>query len=245
MFDFLKKSTWSFVSVIVRSLSILLINKIFAIQFGTSGITLLAHFQNLIGIITQVPNDGVNRGIIKYWSGKELTKEDKHRLFMAGLIFNLILFFASAVIILFFQEYFFRDFDITLSNPFFLLLFFSGLLLFLIHLYLLSVILSFQRIKAYSIINMITAMILLGVIFIFSETSPLLHTLLAYVFSQALGLIFSLVYVFRKKYLKIRKASLPPDGFARLGDFVLMAFSVVIFGKLTDFIVRDYAIQHF
>jgi PST family polysaccharide transporter len=92
---------------------------------------------------------------------------------------------------------------------------------------------------------MITSIIILVVIYIFSEKSTLLYTLLAYIFAQGAGLLLSLIYVIRKKYLKIRGASLPPEGFHRLGDFVLMALSVVVFGKLTDFFVRDYAIQHF
>ena len=245
MFDFLKKSTWSFVSVVVRAISVLLVNKIFAVQFGTGGITLLAHFQNLTGIITQLPNDGVNRGIIRYWSGNELGKEEKQRLFIAGFIFNLILFLASAVIILSFSEYFFRDFDIPSRNSSYFLLFFLGLFLFLVHLFLLAIILSFQQVRIYAIINMFTALIILGVIFLISNNISLVYTLLAYIFSQAAGLLFSLGYIIRKKYLKIRKASLPPEGFNKLGDFVLMALSVVVFGKLTDFFVRDYAIQHF
>jgi len=84
MLDFLKKSTWSFSSILIKSLCALATNKLFAMYFGTTGITLFAHFQNLISLITQVPNDGINRGIIKYWSGNQLNQNEKHRLFKAG-----------------------------------------------------------------------------------------------------------------------------------------------------------------
>jgi O-antigen/teichoic acid export membrane protein len=243
--DFLKQSIWSLVSVIFRALSSILVNKIFAIQFGTSGITLLAHFQNLISIITQIPNDGINRGIIKYWSGNELTIHEKHRLLTAGFLFNIILFLVLVVITLLFQPYFFRDFDITIDSSIFFILFFSALLLYLFHLFLLSVILSFQRIKIYAIINMITSIILLIVVYLISQSNPLLYALLAFAFSHASGLVFSVYYVIKNKYVSVVKASLPTDGFSKLGEFVLMASSVLIFGKLTDFIIRDYAIQHF
>ena len=245
MFDFLKKSLWSFTSVILRSVSTLLVNKIFAVQYGPTGITLLAHFQNLVGIITQIPNDGVNRGIIKYWSGNELSGKQKHKLFTAGFIFNLILFLILTTSILFSQQYFFRDFRINPDDTTFFLLFFSGIFLFLIHLFLLSILLSFQNIKVYSILNMITSVILLVVIYFISAKNPLLYALLAFIFAQAAGLVFSLYYVLKKGYIKFKKASLPPDGFQKLGEFVLMAISVLVFGKLTDFIIRDYAIQHF
>ena len=245
MFDFLKKSVWSFTSVVVRSLSSILINKIFAVQFGTAGITLLAHFQNLISIITQIPNDGINRGIIRYWSGDELNFNEKQKLLVAGFLFNIILFLILAIIIVLLQNYFLREFNIELRISTFLILLFSGILLYLIHLFLLSVILSFQKIKVYSVINMIISILLLFVIFLISKRNPLMYTLLALILSQAAGLIFSVYYVIRKKYISIVKATLPPEGFSKLGEFVLMALSVLIFGKFTDFIIRDYAIQHF
>ncbi len=245
MFDFLKKSLWSFLSVIIRSLSTLLVNKIFAVQYGTTGITLLAHFQNLVSLITQIPNDGVNRGMIKYWSGNELSDEQKHKIFAAGFIFNLILFLILTILILFYQQYFFRDFQINLNDTTFFILFFAGIFLFIIHLFLLSILLSFQKIKVYSILNMLTSVILLVVIYLVSANDPLLYALLAFIFAQASGLVFSLYYAVKKGYIKIKKASLFPHGFKRLGEFVLMAVSVLVFGKLTDFIIRDYAIQHF
>lgn len=245
MYDFLKKSLWSFSSVILRSLSTLLVNKIFAVQYGTTGITLLAHFQNLVSIITQIPNDGVNRGMIKYWSGNELSLNQKHRLFSAGFLFNVILFLILTTSMLFSQQYFFRDFQISLKDSTFFLLFFTGIFLFLIHLFLLSILLSFQKIKVYSMLNMITSVILLVVIYLISIDNPLLYALLAFILAQASGLLFSLYYVIRHGYIKLKKASLPPEGFNRLGEFVLMALSVMIFGKLTDFIIRDYAIQQF
>jgi PST family polysaccharide transporter len=67
----------------------------------------------------------------------------------------------------------------------------------------------------------------------------------AFIFAQASGLIFSFIYVYKNKHLEFKKASLPPDGFTKLGEFVLMALSVLVFGKLTDFIIRDFAIQHY
>lgn len=93
--------------------------------------------------------------------------------------------------------------------------------------------------------NMATSLMLLAVIYTISGENSLLYALLAYIIAQASGLIFSFFYVLKNKYLRLNKASLPPEGFSKLGEFVLMALSVLIFGKLTDFIIRDFAIQHF
>ena len=46
-------------------------------------------------------------------------------------------------------------------------------------------------------------------------------------------------------YIKPVKERMAVQDFRKLGEFVLMALSVLLFGKITDFIIRDYAIQHF
>ncbi len=245
MFDFIKKSTWSLTSVIIRSISTILVNKIFAVQYGPSGITLLAHFQNLISLITQIPNDGINRGIIKYWSGDELDNKQKHQLLVAGFLFNLFIFFALTVIIYVFSDFFLREFnlrnDLT-SSMFFL---FTGLLLFIVHLFLLSVILSFQKVKTYAFIHLVTSLVVLVVTYWVASNYAILYGLIAFIFAHASGLIISLWIAVKRRYISFHKASLPPDGFSKLGEFVLMACSVLIFGKLVDFIIRDFAINHF
>ena len=80
----LKSSIWSFFAVLVRGISALSINKIFAVQFGPSGIALLSHFQNLTTIITTIPNDGVNRGLIRFLSPEDNSIESKKKYFSAG-----------------------------------------------------------------------------------------------------------------------------------------------------------------
>jgi len=69
----LKSSIWSFLAVLVRGISALTINKVFAVQFGAAGIALLSHFQNLTTIFSTIPNDGINRGLIRYLSPENIS----------------------------------------------------------------------------------------------------------------------------------------------------------------------------
>jgi len=101
MIDFLRKSSWSFSSIIIKSICSLVTNKFFAVYFGTTGITLFAHFQNLISLITQVPNDGINRGIIKYWSDPQIPRDQKQKYFIAGFIMNLLMLIIALLLFLF------------------------------------------------------------------------------------------------------------------------------------------------
>ena len=244
MIDFLKKSTWSLSSIVIKSISTLVINKLFAIYFGTTGITLFAHFQNLISLITQVPNDGVNRGIIKYWSGNQLNPNEKHKLFKAGFILNLVILIITLTLIYVFRGYILRDFEFRF-NILTVILVLTGILLFIIHLFLLSVVLSYQKIKVYAIINAVSSAIIVVAIFIIVRSGNLHYTLIAFILAQASAVALSLLYCLNKKYIKPIKERISTNDFKKLGEFVLMALSVLLFGKITDFIIRDYAIQYF
>ncbi len=244
MLDFIKKSTWSILSVAVKSVSSILVNKIIAIQYGTAGISLLAHFQNLISLTTQIPNDGVNRGIIKYWSGNELNKIEKSKIFFTGFIMNLAILFFSLFILFFLRQYFFRDFNFIIKSPELIILVIA-ISIYIIHLFLLSVILSFQKIKIYSIINALTSIIVVVVTAIIVHGNVLKIALYAYLITQSAGIFFTIVYTVRNKLIRFSYTGIQRMAIGRLGEFVLMAISVLLFGKLTDFIVRDYSIQSF
>jgi O-antigen/teichoic acid export membrane protein len=214
------------------------------VYFGTTGITLFAHFQNLISLITQVPNDGINRGIIKYWSSNEITQIQKQKYFKAGFILNIVVLFLSLAIIFFFRGYFLRDFDFNFSAPV-LTIMILGILLYINHLFFLSIILSFQKIKIYALINAIGSILVLLIVFIVAGRWNLNLTLIAFILAQSLGCILSFMYVFHKKYIQPVKEAISKEDLKKLGEFILMALSILIFGKVTDFIIRDYAIQSF
>ena len=244
MIDFLKKSTWSFSSIIIKSMGSLVTNKLFAMYFGTTGITLFAHFQNLISLVTQVPNDGINRGIIKYWSSRDISADQKQKYFIAGFIMNIAMLILTLLLLFFFRAYLFRDFRFNFNIPVLVLLV-MGITLYIFHLFLLSIILSFQEIKAYALINALGSVIVVLAVFIVSRERSLDHTLIAFILAQSIALSLSLIYSLRKRFIRIHRKRISDKDFKRLGEFVLMAISVLIFGKVTDFVIRDYAMQSF
>jgi len=244
MIDFIKKSTWSFSSIIIKSICSLATNKLFAVYFGTTGITLLSHFQNLISLITQVPNDGINRGIIKYWSHRDISQIQKQNYFKAGFILNFVVLGVTLALIYLFHDYFFRDFNFNFSSTVLILLI-LGIGLYIVHLFLLSVILSFQRIKVYAIINALGSILVVTAILVIAPKGNLNYALLFYICAQSIAVVFSLGYGIMKGILLPLSGRILLKDFKKLGEFILMALSILIFGKVTDFIIRDYAIQSF
>ncbi len=63
-------SIYTFASVLVRTAAQLSLQKVIATQFGAAGLTLFAHFQNLISFLFIVSNEGLNKGLMQEVAAK-------------------------------------------------------------------------------------------------------------------------------------------------------------------------------
>lgn len=80
------------ISVGSRAVFSLIFNKWVAVHFGTAGVVLFGQFQNAMAIATATPTDALQRGFIKYQSGKAITQEWVQLLFISHIIAALLAF---------------------------------------------------------------------------------------------------------------------------------------------------------
>jgi PST family polysaccharide transporter len=73
-----------------RAIFSLLMNKWIAVQFGTQGIVFFGQFLNAVAIATATPTDALQRGFIKFQSGKELESKWIQLLLLSHVIAGLI-----------------------------------------------------------------------------------------------------------------------------------------------------------
>jgi O-antigen/teichoic acid export membrane protein len=239
-----KKTVLTFISIAATSIARLVVNKIFAVYLGTTGIALLAHFQNLIGILTQLPNDGVNRGLSRLLQNKKNIIEVR-KLTGAALTYNIILFLLMAIIILIFNDYFFRFFFHTIDEGFFYLIFFLSVLIFIINLFLQAFILSLKNAAIYTISNILGIGLLLIVVYFGARTINVEYALLAFSTGQAISILITLVIILRYRSAEGLGLYFSSRNFKKLSEFLLIVFSVLVFSKLVDFGVRHYAISEY
>lgn len=243
--NFLKNSSWSFTAVAFRALGGLSINKLFSIFLGPSGLTLLSHFQNLTALFTLLPSEGVNRSLMKYWSDPRVPDEERKQLFKTAIWVTTFIFGATLAVLYFWQkEYFFDRFISAYTPKEFLIVFIPAVFLMLLSGYLNSVILALREVKAYAIINIIGLLLLVAVVYLGVTMGNADQALLS--FSVGYGLMFfcALFYLIKKRKAFNLGIGLP-DGksIKRIGKFLVMAISVIVFGRLLDFMVRDYVID--
>ncbi|MCJ8165246.1 hypothetical protein MKJ04_10360 [Pontibacter sp. E15-1] len=249
MLQLLKSSFWSFLSVLVRAVSSLTINKLFALYYGPNGITLFAHFQNLIAIITTVPNGGVNIGAISLLATDKPDSIRYRRYFMAALFLNLLCFVAALACILGFPDYFLGVFLRSVALPGvwqWSLLFGLGSLLLTLNLYLLSVLLARQELRSY--VLGVSAISLAGLAAVYLTSGKwALHELLLLILGAQGAIFFVLLPVlYRKRLLpSFSHVAVPARVYLDLWKYIVMALSAVVCLKLTDFYIRDYVIGRY
>lgn len=243
--DFLKKSSWSFTAVAFRALGGLTINKLFAVILGSAGITLLSHFQSLTSLFTLLPSEGVNRSIMKYWSDQSLTEAEKKAIFRTGFWVTITIFLITLGILYFWQkEYFFDRFINEVSPTEFLLIFIPAVFLMLMSGYLNSVILALRQVKVYAIINIIGLIVLVVVVYLGVKFGTVDQALLSFAIGYGLMAFVALAYLIsRRKVIQLSFGKADKKSLKRIGKFIAMAISAIVFGRLLDFGVRDYIID--
>ena len=237
---FVRGSLGTGVAVLARAGGSLVVNKLVATLAPAGGLTLLAQFQNLMAMLTTLPYDGVQVGLIKYlaplrpgspryraWLGAA-TVLNAAALLLGGLVLALrgLLDWGWAS----------------------LLLFMLGIGLITGQALLGSTLLAAGRLRAY--VGLTVALAALGTAATAAALGagwPLPRVLLAYLLAQGLTLLPALWLAARAGLLR----GLRPGGrvsrlaLRRLGQFLLMAVSTLLFGKAVDYVLRDYLLATF
>ncbi len=244
--QFFKSSSWSFSAVVFRALGGLTINKLFAVFLGTSGITLLSHFQNLISLFTLLPSEGVNRGIMKFWSDPQVEEGQKKSLFRTGFWISILMMLVVLAVLLWYKDFFFDRFIDQLSTTQFLIIFVPAVFLTLMTAMLNAVILSYRDVKSYAIISIAGVVLLTGTVYFGVTQGNIDQALLSFPVGYGLMFFCALFYFFKKRKTIQLSFKAPDKKSARMiWSFVFMALSSIVFGKLLDFGVRDYIINEF
>ncbi|SFB71253.1 Membrane protein involved in the export of O-antigen and teichoic acid [Flexibacter flexilis DSM 6793] len=241
-------------SVVARALAALSINKLFALYFGATGVALLSHFQNLTGILIALPNDGINRGMIKYASSPKASV--RRRAWLAGLGWQALVMIVITLLLWFFGDYFLAEFEYSNTSAW-LIVFFGGLWLYALHFFFLGVLLSEQKLLPYTFINIggSVAVVLICGVLVWQWHTSLGWALIYFWIGTTLVGLFSWVYVWRTvrfslpirwlfstKFYQFFWRNSP---FRAIGGYVLTALAVVTFGRMVDFHVREYVIHRF
>ena len=187
----------------------------------------------------------MNKGIIKYLSNRNIGAEERSNLFISGLILSFLLYLGTVVLFLFFKELFPNPFPDTDNLWLYAALGLFGLQV--INYYFLSIILAEKRLPLYVIIHLGGNFLSLLLVLFFSFRSQYDFALLGWAAGPSATTIFSLVFIWnRGLFQDIRdKLSRRINAIKSLGEYILVALSILVFSKITDFGIREFAILEY
>lgn len=231
-----------------RAGSTFVINKLFAVYYGPNGITLLAHFQNLVALLTTLPNAGINVGLIRHLAANEPGTEGYRSFFWSGLWLNLLSFLTGILVFVLFPEFFLERFGGTTSevaNHFSLWWVLGLFALLLLQLFWLAVLLARQALKLYVGLSLLTSLTSIGVTWWAVGRVDLTVALVLFLTGQSVAGIVGLFAVFKRGLIPPMQVKLPVQVHKELGKFLLMAVAMLLGSRFVDFVVREIAIQRF
>ena len=233
--QFLRGSLGAGVAVGARAVGALVLNKLVATLAPAGGLTLLAQFQNLMALLTALPNDGVHVGLVKYLAPLRPGSPRYRAWLGAALALNAAALLAGAAV---------AGAGGALPGGGG-----AGALLLLGVAALMgqgllgAALLAAGRQWAY--VGLSGALAALGTGAAAAALAggwPLPRVLLAYLLGQGLALGPALGLAGRAGLLRHFRLARPLSRLAlrRLGQFLLMAVSTLLFGKAVDFALRGH-----
>jgi PST family polysaccharide transporter len=229
-----------------RAAGALLLNKLLAVYGGPGGLTLLAHFQNLLALFTTLPNDGTHVGVVKYlaplqpagrryraWLGAAVALNGAVLLLGLGL-----LWLVPGPLVSVFHP-----------TPGWLLLFGLGVVCLTLYALVGTMLLAASRLRAYIALSVTLSMLgpaAVAVVLLYSEGPPAASkALLAYLLAQGATLLPGLWLARRHGLLPPLRGRLSKVALVALSKFLLMAIGLLLFGKAVDFAVRELLVRQF
>ncbi|MCC2545116.1 hypothetical protein LJY25_01550 [Hymenobacter sp. BT175] len=240
---FLRGSLGSGLAVGARTAGALLLNKLLAVYGGPGGLTLLAHFQNLMALFTTLPNDGVNVGVVKYLAPLSPQARRYRGWLGAGVVLTAGAVLAGALALVLVPGPLVGVFRPSES---WVALFAFGIALLTAYTFLVSVLLAAGKLRAY--IGLTVGLSIIGVAVVGGVLTagwPVEQALLAYLLAQGTMLLPAWALTSRHGLLPCLPGRISPAALRGLGRYLLMALSLLVFSKGVDFVQRDVLMARF
>jgi PST family polysaccharide transporter len=237
----IKTSVLNGISVVVKTIVMLLVNKILAIFVGPAGYAMIGQLQNFILICGTFATGGITNGIVKYTSDNESGKS-LNKLISTGFFITIISSFTVCLLVTIFAKqcavYFLND--ESLVSVFYWLA--SGGFFIGMNTFLLAILNGKKDITLYVLANIIGSLSTLAIVGILSYTKGYYGALVSLVIYQGISCIFSFYFCTKTEWfsLKLFIGGLDKAYSIRLLKYSMMALTSAIVVPLSHIFIRDY-----
>tara|TARA_R110002051_G_scaffold27011_5_gene65336 strand:- start:11461 stop:12711 length:1251 start_codon:yes stop_codon:yes gene_type:complete len=249
--NLLKTSALNGISVLIKTVTMFVLNKILAVYVGPSGYAAIGQFQNFIQIITAFAGSSINTAVVKY-TAEYYEDESKQRAIWktAGTLVVLFSTIVAFFILIFQRQLSLYIFKTTEYQSIFVwfavfLLFFNFNTLFL------SILNGKKEISKLVIANIAGSLVSLAVTGLLAIKFGLYGALVALTVNQSIVFFVTLLICYKSKWFRVTDlfGKIDPGVLKKLSSFGLMAIVSIVFGNLAQIILRniiiaDYDLNH-
>lgn len=239
---FIKTSLLNGIAVVVKMISLLVLNKVLALYVGPSGYAAIGQFQNAIQMIMALTSGSIGTGVTKYTAEYYESEEKQHTLWQtASTIAFISTLIISLLVVLFNKQlaaWFLKD--ETYGGVF--LCFAVTLLLFVFNILLLAVLNGKKEIGSYIVANIagsIISILLTGFMVIYYG---LYGALIALAINQSFTFFVTFYITSRSSWFKVRYfiGSIDKAVVKNLSKYAAMAITGAICAPICNILVRNY-----
>jgi PST family polysaccharide transporter len=240
--NLIKTSLFNAVAVIVKTLTLLGLNKVLAVYVGPSGYAVIGNFQSALQIITTFASGAVNVGVVKYTAEYHNDENRQHQVWRNAGVVSI---FGSAIAgcgvsanskIL--AEWLLKDSSrssvfnwFALSLVFFV---FNGLLLAILN--------GKKQIGNYVICNIFGSLLSLTITSLFAMRFGLNGALTALAINQSFAFIVTLFICYKSNWFRLRFlfGKLDLGVISNLSKYTAMALTSAVCGPVSHILIRGY-----
>lgn len=194
------KSTFLLTSIhtAIKVLSGIIMNKIIAVYLGPAGLAMIGQFQNFSQLVINVATGSIHTGIIKYTAENKNSQANLNKIWNNALLLSLFLSIIVSFIIMIFNNYFSNKILFSYNYSFLMIVFSLSIILYVLNMYMISIINGLQNIKLYTIINIIMSIVSLLVVSYLSIKYKMIGALYGLILTQSLIFFISLGITYKK-----------------------------------------------
>lgn len=245
--NLLKTSALNGIAVLIKTATMFILNKILAVYVGPSGYAAIGQFQNFIQIITAFAGSSVNTAVVKYTA--EYYEDESKQKAIWKTAGTLVVLFSTVIafFILIFQRqlslYIFKSGEYQSIFVWFAIF----LLFFNLNTLLLAILNGKKEISKLVIANIAGSLLSLTITGLLAINFRLYGALVALTINQSIIFIVTFVICYKSKWFKVSDlfGKMDPKVLKKLSSFALMAIVSIVFGNLTQIILRNLIIDEY
>lgn len=238
----IKTSVLTAISTAIRMGNGFVLTKIVAIYTGPSGLAFIGQFQGLSAIVMGLANGATSTGIVKYTAEYQQDEGRKRKLFSTAFVMSLFFsFFISMALAVFRKNLSTAIFKTDEYSDVFLIFSFT-VFFFALNLLLLSVLNGLKEIKKFTIVNIVSSFVGLGLTSLLIVWLGFRGALISNVTVQSIMFFVTLSFVCKTKWVRIEYflQGIDKEYLVKLSKYSLMSIISVISVPASHMFVRDY-----